>query len=124
MKLLTDAEIENIKKLAYDNALADLRNATYTNDTETLRATCRIGFDFSIPEMVIFSIERVDVGNAAEERTVISAYFAGDAETEPTPKIEEFSFLCSRGQHDALVKAFAEAKHVAATTDAKQLLKG
>ena len=35
MKLLTDAEIENIKKLAYDNALADLRNATYTNDTET-----------------------------------------------------------------------------------------
>ena len=101
------------------------KRVPYTDATEEMRQQCIVGFSFIDDNIKVFSVERMCMGHAVEEKTLIGYYFAKDVQANAIPTLKEWTFYCSRVQHNELVKAFATApRQATAPQGKKQLLKG
>lgn len=115
--LLTDREIKALKNKLKEEAVEEYKKSIehglwVQSKRMEDRETCDFTFDFTNPNVNVFSIERVDWGTA-NERTTIGYYLKkeADAAKEPGDKvIREWTLLCSRTQHNQLVQEFNNYK--------------
>lgn len=122
--LLTDYELEKIKQDAQREALKEYSESEETQRKNiewsiSQRGECAVYFNFNDPNLVVFSVERVD-HHTMGERTIIGYYLKAEAikdGAEEKKAIKEWALYCNRQQHNELVKKFNEST-------SKQLLKG
>lgn len=114
---------EDAKRMAFNEKQAEL------DALMAARGKCAVHFNFNDPNVVVFSVERVD-HNTDKERTIVGYYLKAEAiknGANEEKAIKEWSLLCSREQHNDLVDLFNEAKAGIPRkneTGKKQLLQG
>lgn len=124
MKLLTDKQIETIKDIAVAKYIRDKIDQE-GRDLQKIdeRGACAFAFDFSNPDIYVFSIERSG-WNTSDERTIIGYILSGDIHDDKNKStLKEWDLLCSREQHNELVKKWLEYKAAKPNTQ-KKTLKG
>jgi len=117
MKLYTDEQIEEIKSKAVTDAISN-----YSKELENqfdgvenaikARSECPPSFNFNDENFNVFSVERIDMPSTAgvpnrNERTLIGYTILGE---NNTLIIKEWSFYCSREDHNKLVAEFNAVK--------------
>lgn len=117
MKLLvTNSYIEKIKSDAVEEYKKTL---TAYENVDRVRENCLVLFDFDIPHMDIFSIERIGM-NTNDERTIIG-YFNTKEDAEKKDS-KEWTLFISRNQHNKLIEEYAN--HTKKKRTSKQVLNG
>ncbi len=127
MKLLTNqarVEIAAEAVEAYKSEEARKLPKSYTENTEEMRGECTTAFNFADANVRVFGVERVNMGDAVNEKTIVGYYFANDAKTNTIPTIKEWSLYCSRKTHNELVQLFSQGKLPTTPKKNKELLKG
>ena len=124
MKLfITDRQLESLVQLrseaiANENKLCRASTFNIEDEIEKRGAT-EMEFDFNHPNISVLSVERVRIGTM-EECTNIGYYFK---DSENTDNIKEWHMMCSRENHNRLVKNFQEhINYSAAKKNSKVLL--
>lgn len=124
MKLLTDKQIETIKDIAVAKYIRDKIDKE-GRDLQKIdeRGACAFAFDFSNPDINVFSIERSG-WNTPDERTIIGYILSDDIHDDKNKStLKEWYLLCSREQHNELVNKWLEYKAAKPNTQ-KKILKG
>ena len=124
MKLLTDKQIETIKDIAVAKYIRDKIDQE-GRDLQKIdeRGACAFAFDFSNPDVNVFSIERSG-WNTSDERTIIGYILSGDIHDDQNKStLKQWDLFCSREQHNELVKKWLEYKAAKPNTQ-KKTLKG
>ena len=87
-KIYSQKSIDRLKKEAGEQAVAEYKANEekkpehYMGLVDSLREQCRAMLKFDNPHVSVFSIERMDMGDA-RERTIVGYVFTGEA----TPQI-------------------------------------
>ena len=118
--LLTNKELEIMRdQMIREYIDSDENRMRRIEASISQRGKCAVYFNFSDPNVVVFSVERIDHGTL-NERTTIGYYLKAAAIHEGADEkkvIKEWALLCSREQHNQLVEEFNKST-------SKKLLKG
>ncbi len=114
MKLfLSEKELENIKAAAVREA-RDKKEHIDPAVTNRVRNQCKVAFNFNDPNMVVFSVERMNMSDPVQEKTVIGYYLKSDAENlkeggtaHGGTFTRQWVLYCSREAHNELATLFA-----------------
>lgn len=117
MKLYTDEQIEEIKSKAAADAIETFTKQLHGNlngieDAIKARSECPSSFNFNDENINVFSVERIDMPSVAgvpnkNERTLIGYTMLGE---NNNIIIKEWSFYCSREDHNKFVAEFNAVK--------------
>jgi hypothetical protein len=139
MKLfVTKKTVDQIKMDAMRSVKPEEKSINHT-DMDALRNTTTASFSFSDPNVRVFAVQRMAMGNSIDERTVVGYYLVADFANgkvgeKPTDAsvIRTYNVYCSRDQNNKLVEEFVasckayaeEALKPTIAKDQKKLLKG
>lgn len=120
MKILTDSELEILKNKIKQEAIEEYIVSHKNIEREIYnRNNCSMWFKLDDPNIIVFSVERVN-HNKLNEKTIIGYYLKAAVNQNNAGEnkvINEWNLFCSREQHNELLKKFATPK-------SKSLLKG